>query len=113
MGRGPGGIPLVGKRVFYIELMKTGVSNSEACRRVGVDRKTGVRWQHGRRTKYQGRTYFYPAIDACFVPKKPESGRYLSQAERVSSPMESGPGLQAEQSQSFFPGVRFLRFVEK
>jgi hypothetical protein len=51
MGRGPGSIPLVGKRAFYIELMKTGISNSEACRRVGVERKTGVRWQHGRRTR--------------------------------------------------------------
>jgi transposase, IS30 family len=83
MGRGPGGIPLVGKRAFYIELMKTGISNSEACRRVGVDRKTGVRWQHGRRVKHQGRAYFYPAIDARIAPKRKESGRYLSQTERV------------------------------
>ena len=30
MGRGPGSIPLVGKRAFYIELMKTGISNSAA-----------------------------------------------------------------------------------
>jgi hypothetical protein len=39
VGRGPGSIPLVEKRAFYIELMKTGISNSEACRRVGVARK--------------------------------------------------------------------------
>ncbi len=41
MSRGRAGIPLVSKRVFYIELMKTGIGNSEACRRVGVNRKTG------------------------------------------------------------------------
>jgi transposase, IS30 family len=83
MSRDRGGIPLVSKRAFYIELMKTGIGNAEACRRVGVNRKTGVRWQHGRRAKYQGRTYFYPAIDAAIGAKKPESARYLSQAERV------------------------------
>jgi hypothetical protein len=73
MGRGPGSIPLVTKRAFYIELMKTGISNSEACRRVGVARKTGVRWQRGRRVKHQGKTYFYPAITADISPKRPES----------------------------------------
>jgi Helix-turn-helix domain len=83
MDRGPGGIPLIGKRAFYIELMKTGISNSESCRRVGVDRKTGVRWQHSRRVKHQGRAYFYPAIGARIARKRKESGWYLSQAERV------------------------------
>jgi hypothetical protein len=73
MGRGPGSIPLVTKRAFYIELMKTGISNSEACRRVGVARKTGVRWQRGRRVKHPGKTYFYPAITADISPKRPES----------------------------------------
>jgi transposase, IS30 family len=104
MGRGPGGIPLVGKRAFYIELMKTGISNSEACRRVGVDRKTGVRWQHGRRAKYQGRTYFYPAIDASIVPKKADSGRYLSQAERVIIADGVRDGVSARTIAKLLPG---------
>jgi transposase, IS30 family len=104
MGRGPGGIPLVGKRALYIELMKTGISNSEACRRVGVDRKTGVRWQHGRRAKYQGRTYFYPAIDASIVPKKADSGRYLSQAERVIIADGVRDGVSARTIAKLLPG---------
>ena len=79
MGRGRGGIPLVEKRAFYVELMKTGLSNAEACRRVGVHRKTGVRWQHGRRAKYLDRSYVYAPINAEIAAKKPESGRYLSQ----------------------------------
>ncbi len=113
MGRCPGGIPLVGKRAFYIELLKTGISNSKACRRAGVDRKIGVRWQHGRRAKYQGRTYFYPAIDARIVPKKPEPGRYLSQAERVIIADGVRDGASGRTIAKLLPGRAVPRSAEK
>jgi transposase, IS30 family len=69
------------KRDLYRLLMSQGLTNSEACRRVGIGRKTGCRWTHGRRVpKSGGGNYFYPPI----VDLKPErSERYLSPQERV------------------------------
>ena len=40
-GRGPE--PLTEQRERYVRLIADGVSNSEACRLVGVNRKTGTR----------------------------------------------------------------------
>ena len=36
------------KQQRYAQLIAQGVKNSEACRLVGVDRKTGNRWRYGR-----------------------------------------------------------------
>jgi IS30 family transposase len=44
----PGGPPLAAKRRLYIELMAKGMSNTVACRMVGVNRRTGTRWRRGR-----------------------------------------------------------------
>ncbi len=104
MGRGRGGIPLVEKRAFYVELMKTGLSNAEACRRVGVHRKTGVRWQHGRRAKHQDRSYVYAPINAEIAAKKPESGRYLSQQDRIVIADAARAGLSGRKIAALLPG---------
>lgn len=45
--RGPS--PLTDKRAQYLRLMQQRTSNAEACRIVGVNRKTGTRWKRGRR----------------------------------------------------------------
>jgi hypothetical protein len=45
---GPGK-PLIAQRELYLRLMKQGLNNSEACRLLGIHRKTGQRWRHGRR----------------------------------------------------------------
>ena len=37
-------MPLTAKRDLYVQLMNLGMNNSEACRQVGVNRKTGQRW---------------------------------------------------------------------
>ena len=34
-----------------MQLIAQGVNNSEACRQVGIDRKTGNRWRYGRSVK--------------------------------------------------------------
>jgi hypothetical protein len=48
-GRGrPGSAPQAAKREQFARLIARGVSNSEACRIVGVNRRTGKRWRHGR-----------------------------------------------------------------
>jgi len=81
----PGATGKTAERARYIELMKQGFNNSEACRIVGVDRKTGSHWRNGRTTRdpATGRVYTYPAI--VFTREQPEviSARYLSEDERI------------------------------
>jgi IS30 family transposase len=36
-----------GKREQCLRLMNQGMSNSEACRQVGINRRTGTRWRYG------------------------------------------------------------------
>lgn len=35
------------KQERYLQLIAQGVNNSEACRLVGINRKTGNRWRYG------------------------------------------------------------------
>ena len=44
----PGPAGKTAERAHYIRLMKQGFNNSEACRIVGVGRKTGSHWRNGR-----------------------------------------------------------------
>ncbi len=47
MGR-PGVEPLSEQRAEFVRLIAQGVSNTEACRTLGVNRRTGTRWRFGR-----------------------------------------------------------------
>jgi transposase, IS30 family len=76
---GPGK-PLTAQRELYLRLMKQGLNNSEACRLVGIHRKTGQRWRRGRRHRARGREYYYRPITA---PPRTVSARFLSEDERV------------------------------
>jgi DNA-binding NarL/FixJ family response regulator len=81
--RGPGGSPLSAKRERYFRLMKQGFSNSEACRTVGVHRRTGSRWRYGRTVvSERGAVYDYAPV-ALLPDPTPVSDRYLSEEERV------------------------------
>lgn len=60
--------------------MKQGLSNTEACRRVGINPRTGKRWRLGRRLHRNGRQYVYGPISA--EPPK-ISARFLSEDERL------------------------------
>jgi transposase, IS30 family len=40
--------PLMTQRQEFAWLVAKGVNNSEACRLVGVNRRTGTRWRFGR-----------------------------------------------------------------
>jgi IS30 family transposase len=62
--------------------MKQGESNLAACRILGMNRKTGHRWLHGRTdTTADGRVKTYPSI---MPPSRTISARFLSEAERVA-----------------------------
>jgi IS30 family transposase len=78
----PGPAPLTDKRDHYLRLVSQGVSNSEACRTVGVNRKTGHRWRYGRTTTDRiGRSRTYePITDS----QTSISARFLSEDERVT-----------------------------
>jgi transposase, IS30 family len=96
-GRGrPGPAPLVEKREQFARLIARGVSNSEACQIVGVNRKTGKRWRHGRTIiSSSGRKLHYPPVAS--AGKREISDRYLSEDERVqiADLRRAGAGVRA------------------
>ena len=66
----------------YLQLIAQGVNNSEACRLVGINRKTGTRWRYGRSVRNSvGEVLHYPPVKAKDV--RPRSPRYLSDHERI------------------------------
>jgi len=78
--RGPA--PQTVKRQQFARLIAEGVSSSEACRIVGINRRTGKRWRHGRTiTVRDGRKLHYPPVIS--ARKREISSRYLSEDERV------------------------------
>ena len=78
---GPGA-PLTAERDLHLRLMAQGMSNSQACRVVGINRRTGTRWRYGRTILNRaGVPWIYLPI-----PTKPAviSPRYLSEQERIT-----------------------------
>ena len=59
--------------------MQQGVSNAEACRIVGINRRTGKRWRNGRNPS--GRHKAAPPIRSVVPPSVPS--RYLREDERI------------------------------
>lgn len=82
----PGPAGKTAERAHYIRLMKQGFNNSEACRIVGVGRKTGSHWRNGRtvRDPATGRTRTYAAITMVREQPAVISARYLSEEERIT-----------------------------
>src|SRR5689334_7128353 len=97
--RGPGALPQVEKREQYARLIAQGYNNSEACRIVGINRRTGKRWRHGRTiTTREGRKLHYAAVVAAAGGRAREvSDRYLSEQERVriADLRQAGHGVRA------------------
>src|SRR6516225_8748173 len=100
-GRGrPGRAPQVEKREHYARLIARGFNNSEACRIVGINQKTGKRWRHGRTiTARDGRKLHYAPVVAAGPGRRVRqiSDRYLSQQERVriADLRQAGHGVRA------------------
>ncbi|MFH9477179.1 IS30 family transposase [Streptomyces anulatus] len=79
-GREPQGRKkLIRERAAYFRLMQQGVSNTEACRIVGVNRRTGKRWRYGRNPS--GGNKAAPPLNAVEPPSVPS--RYLREADRI------------------------------
>jgi transposase, IS30 family len=70
------------KQQQFVRLIAQGVSNSEACRLVGINRKTGNRWRYGRSIRNSaGVLVHYPPVR--ITQARPRSPRYLSERERI------------------------------
>lgn len=82
----PGWAGKTAERERFIDLYRQGTSISEACRLVGVNRKTGTRWVHGRRdvNRSTGQERAYAPI-VRVVAESTASGAswFLSEEERV------------------------------
>ena len=77
--RSPGSPPLAQQRQLFLELMNKSVPNTEACLRVGINRRTGNRWRHGRTVVTSvGSVIVYPPI----VAPRSDTGHFLTRGER-------------------------------
>jgi len=80
--RTPAGGVQAEKQRRYVQLIAQGLGNSEACRVVGIDRKTGNRWRYGRKVRNSaGAVVIYPPVK--IIESRPRSPRYLSEQERI------------------------------
>jgi transposase, IS30 family len=83
-GGRPPGWGLTDKQDRFVRLIAQGVNNSEACRMVGVNRRTGTRWRHGRTIRNTaGEPVQYAPVPAP-KPSKPRHPRFLSPEERLA-----------------------------
>ena len=73
-----GPTPLTAQCEEFTRLIARGVSNSEACRLVGVNRRTGTRWRYGRTvTSSTGLDLHYPPMTE--TTTRTLSPRFLSE----------------------------------
>ena len=64
-----GALPMPETRSEYARLMRQGISNAEACRMLKINRRTGMRWRHGRTVKNaHGRETTYAPISKAGYP---------------------------------------------
>ncbi|MEU5397667.1 IS30 family transposase [Streptomyces tibetensis] len=78
-GKAQGRKILVREREEYFRLMDQGLSSAEACKRVGINYRTGKRWRNGRATS--GKDKARPPVLAVVPPEGPS--RYLREADRI------------------------------
>jgi transposase, IS30 family len=87
--------PLAREREEYLRLVDLGISNTEACRIVGINRRTGTRWRYGRQAS--GKKKAYAPIADTGLPWEPREAtpppgngsepagpsRYLAESDRI------------------------------
>lgn len=79
---GSGALPMLETRNNKAQLMRQGISNAEACRTPNINRRTGMRWRHGRTvTTTQERATTHAPIQRKAPPTI--SSRDLSKDERI------------------------------
>jgi IS30 family transposase len=89
---------LFAERQAYLDLVAQGVGTAEACRIVGINRKTGHRWRFGRASQVGRKTSKSSAPPSRPAPVRPgASSRFLSQGERlvIADLHRAGAGVRA------------------
>ena len=76
------GVASTEKQARFVRLIEQGVNNSEACRQVGINRRTGTRWRFGRTVQNTA------GVDVHYAPVRSVTPstrhpRYLSLDERT------------------------------
>lgn len=85
---------MVDKQRAFAKLLQQWVSISEACRRLGIERKTGHWWKNGGViVRESGTRVVEPVIGR--YERRVESDRYLSLAERVQIADGDRAGMSA------------------
>lgn len=83
MGR-PRRTALTEEQLRFVELIAGGVSNAEACRIVGINRRTGTRWRFGRTVLNTAQQeVHYPPVTVVASEPRARHPRYLSVQERM------------------------------
>jgi transposase, IS30 family len=67
------------ERETYLALVAQGVGTADACRIVGINRRTGHRWRHGRASQAGRKAERLPPARPAACP-----GRFLSPQERIA-----------------------------
>jgi transposase, IS30 family len=84
MGR-PRRTALTEQQEKFVELIAGGVPNAQACRMVGINRRTGTRWRFGRTVlNTAGQEVHYPAVSVVVSALRQRHPRYLSLEERMA-----------------------------
>ena len=94
--RSPKGGVQAEKQQRYVQLIAQGINNTQACRIVGINRKTGNRWRYGRSIRNSvGERVHYPPVK--IGERRPRNPRYLSGDERVmiADLLAVGEGVRA------------------
>ena len=94
-----GPAPLGGQCTEFMRVISIGVSNSEACRRVGVNRRTGTRWRLGRTVVVTSGAVLEYAPTTTSSSSKTACARYLQVDERVLI----GDGLRSASTMTRIP----------
>ena len=93
--KGAGALPMAETRIEFARLLRQGISNADACRMLKINRRTGMRWRHGRIVKNaHGReTTYASAVDTGFV-RRVARGVYAChpRTSEFTSPMRCMPG---------------------
>jgi len=89
------------KRELYVRLIQQGVSNSAACRSLGIDRKTGHWWKNGgvvvrNRVIAPGRVIVLLTV---FAKTRPNERREVDRAKRALQRCMTEHGLTGDQDE--------------
>ena len=104
-GHSPG-VALTEKREWFSRLIVQGMGNSEACRIVGINRRTGTRWRFGRDIlNTAGEPVHYPPVTTSPTTVE-RSPRYLSVDERTTIADLYGRGMVCGRSPPSWAGRR-------